>query len=242
MSVDLSLQTTTYQVADRRWLLAEPDVKLNVTLDISKFSQTGTSAVQTVSITGAPTGGTWTATFNGQTTSAIAYNATAAAVQSALTALSSVGANNVTVTGTGPYTVTFTGALASKAVPVMTASGAGLTGGTSPAASVANTTPGSNAHYPNGYIPSGTAIGIVTATGLAAPYNAGASDGSQTCYGITYGDCRAVRQNGTIAAKVGTGAVVNMAVVSLIRLPFQAGTGSIDAAAKTSLAQIRFEA
>ena len=38
MSTDISMQTTSYQVGNRQWLLAEPDVKTNVTLDISKFT------------------------------------------------------------------------------------------------------------------------------------------------------------------------------------------------------------
>lgn len=53
-------------------------------------------------------GGTFTLSFGGQTTTTIAYNATAATVQTALRALSSVGGTNATVTGTaGNYTVTF---------------------------------------------------------------------------------------------------------------------------------------
>ena len=40
-----------------------------------------TDEVQTVTITGGPTGGTFTLTWGGQTTAAIAYNATAATVQ-----------------------------------------------------------------------------------------------------------------------------------------------------------------
>jgi hypothetical protein len=52
----------------------------------------------TVAIVG--TGGTYTLSFGGQTTTAIPYNANAAAVQAALVALSSVGASHVTVTGT----------------------------------------------------------------------------------------------------------------------------------------------
>jgi hypothetical protein len=99
--------------------------------------------VQTVTVTGAPTGGTFTLTYSGQTTAGIAYNAAASAVQTALQALSTVGANNATVTGTpGNYTVTFTGALAGTDVSQMTASGAGLTGGTSPGVTVATQTPG----------------------------------------------------------------------------------------------------
>ncbi|HET6915003.1 MAG TPA: hypothetical protein VFH56_02825 [Acidimicrobiales bacterium] len=104
---------------------------------------TGTADVQTVTVTGAPTGGTFTLTFNGQTTAGIAYNAAASAVQSALVALSTIGANNVTVTGAGPYVVTFAGALAPGYQNLMTASGAGLTGGTTPGVTVTHTTLGS---------------------------------------------------------------------------------------------------
>lgn len=138
MSTDISMQTTSYQVANRQWLLAEPDVKLNVTLDPSKFT--------------------------------------------------------------------------------------------------------ANTHFPNGYLPSGTVIGKVTASGLFGPYDDTASDGRQTAYGITYGDARFVRQNGTTAAKVGVSAVVYDTVVSAGKLPFQSGTGSIDANGKADLAQIRWEA
>ena len=47
------------------------------------------------------TGGTFTLTFNGQTTAPLAYNATAAQVDAALEALSNVGANNIQTSG-GP--------------------------------------------------------------------------------------------------------------------------------------------
>ncbi|MDR3710261.1 MAG: carboxypeptidase regulatory-like domain-containing protein [Capsulimonadaceae bacterium] len=59
------------------------------------------------------TGGTYTLTFGGQTTGAIAYNATAATVQTALAALSTIGTGNVAVTGNagGPYTITFPNSL-----------------------------------------------------------------------------------------------------------------------------------
>ena len=82
------------------------------------------SIVKIFTITGSPTGGTFTITVDGQTTTGIAFDAAAAAVQSALEALSSVGAGKVTVTGSagGPYTATF-----SKKVTTVTASGTGLT-------------------------------------------------------------------------------------------------------------------
>jgi hypothetical protein len=89
---------------------------------------------KTVLITGAPTGGTFTLTYDGQTTSTIAFNASAATVQTALEALSNLEVGEVTVTGDpgGPYTV----ALAVDGT--LTGSGAGLTGGTTPAVVVAD--------------------------------------------------------------------------------------------------------
>lgn len=69
-------------------------------------------AVQVVTINGTPTGGTFTVTVAGQTTSALAYNATGATVQTAIQALPGATTSTATVTGSagGPYTFTFTGA------------------------------------------------------------------------------------------------------------------------------------
>lgn len=104
-----------------------------------------TSEAQTVTITGTPTGGTFTLTYSGQTTAAIAYNAIASAVASALVALSNIGAGDVVVTGGPgpgtPYIVTFAAALSGIDVPQMTATGS-FTGGTTPAIAVTTTTPG----------------------------------------------------------------------------------------------------
>ncbi len=47
--------------------------------------------------TGGATGGTFTLTFSGQTTTALAYNATAAQVQAALEALSNIAPGDVYV-------------------------------------------------------------------------------------------------------------------------------------------------
>ena len=71
-------------------------------------------AVQTVTLTGGPTGGTFTLTFDGDTTGTISYNASAATVQSDLAALTSVGSGNVTVTTgiNGGWQVRFMGSLA----------------------------------------------------------------------------------------------------------------------------------
>lgn len=107
----------------------------------------GADEVQTATITGGPTGGTFTLTYSGQTTSAIAYNATAAAVQGDLEALSNLAPGDVTVTGSagGPYTLTFGGALAKTDVAALTASGASLTGGTAPSVAITTPTQGSAA-------------------------------------------------------------------------------------------------
>jgi RHS repeat-associated protein len=101
-------------------------------------------AVQQVSLTGAPTGGTFTLTYGGQTTSAIAYNASATAVQSALQGLATIGSGNALVAGPagGPWAIRFTGSLGGVVVATPTGSGAGLTGGMSPSVSIAITSQG----------------------------------------------------------------------------------------------------
>ncbi len=104
-------------------------------------------AVQTVRLTGSPTGGTFTLTFGGQTTSGIAYNASAATVQTAVQALASVGSGNALVTAApgGGWQVRFAGTLAGKYAAKLTVGGAGLTGGTSPAVAVAVVSAGGDA-------------------------------------------------------------------------------------------------
>lgn len=74
-------------------------------------------------------GGTFTLTFDTQTTSPIAYGATAGAVQAALEALSNVAPGDIVVTG-GPDTYTFTygGQYACTNVPQITADCTELTG------------------------------------------------------------------------------------------------------------------
>ncbi|MGZ3677032.1 MAG: P22 phage major capsid protein family protein [Ktedonobacterales bacterium] len=92
-------------------------------------------SVQTLTINGTPTGGTFTLTYAGQTTAAIAYNASAAAVESALWALSSIGTGFARVSGAagGPYTVVLY-----VASPVAFTHTDSFTGGSSPALVVAD--------------------------------------------------------------------------------------------------------
>ena len=65
----------------------------------------------------APTAGSYTLTYNGQTTGSIAYNASAATVQAALEGLSTIGAGNVIVSASsaptaGSYVLKFVNAMA----------------------------------------------------------------------------------------------------------------------------------
>ncbi|MDB2215398.1 phage tail protein [Mycobacteroides abscessus] len=104
--------------------------------------------VHTLKVTGSPTGGTLTVTAGGDTTSALPYNASAAAVQAAIEGLDAVGTGNVLVSGTSisdsnGFTITYIGDKLGSTV-VTSATGS-LTGGTTPAANVTVTT------APNGW-------------------------------------------------------------------------------------------
>lgn len=90
--------------------------------------------VQSLAATGTVTAGTFTITLAGQTTAGIAWNATAAAIQAALVALSNVDLGDVVCTG-GPMpgtavVATFGGQYAGDNMALMTVNSAGLTGGT----------------------------------------------------------------------------------------------------------------
>ncbi len=95
----------------------------------AEISTPTTNGEWTLNLGGA-TGGTFTLTYQGLTTAAIAHNAEATAVQTALEALSTVGAGNVAVSGAagGPYTIRGQRAL-ERTDQALTADGTGLTGG-----------------------------------------------------------------------------------------------------------------
>lgn len=92
---------------------------------------------QTVSI-GTQTGGTFTLTFGGQETGNLDFDATSGEIQTALEGLSTIGAGNVVVTGSGPWLVEFVGDLASTDVAALVIDGANLTGGSGEAVTVTN--------------------------------------------------------------------------------------------------------
>jgi hypothetical protein len=87
-------------------------------------------------------------------------------------------------------------------------------------------------HYPNGYLLSGIALGVVTATGKYGPYDDAASDGRQTLVGFlfTAQKAPAVTSTPVVAPMLDHGKVKSA------KLPIQSGVGSVDAAGKVDVA------
>lgn len=116
----------------------------------------GTDEVQTITFGGTPTGGTFKLKFGSFITAAISWSATNNTlrdnVDAALEALPNVGTGNATTAvgtmtaGVGDLTVTFSGALAKRAVSLITVKNNNLTG-TAPTISTTRTTPGVNATH-----------------------------------------------------------------------------------------------
>lgn len=135
--------------------------------------------IQTITLTGGPTAGSATISLPAVNDYAaqsftVGFGASAATVQTAIQALSRIGANNATVGRTGagsngdPYifTVTFNKELGN--IPQLTLTSHTFTGGTTPTATLATSTDaGANA-------------------GMFGPYDPAASDGRQT---LERGDC-----------------------------------------------------
>ncbi len=140
-SLTNTLLAAAFAVADVQSIILVSDKGLTLTTN-----GTGAADVQTISITGTPTGGTFALAFQGAITTALAYNASAANVQAALRALSTIGSGNVTCTGGSlpgtPIVCTFSGALAAGLQPLITTESGDLTGGTSPTVTVTHSTPG----------------------------------------------------------------------------------------------------
>ena len=107
------------------------------------------SSVQTLAFGGTITGGSFQLTFNSATTGAINWSPNAATlvanIQAALDVLSTIGAGNTIVagTGTGPYSITFRNALANAPEPALALAANALTG-TSPTVTAAVVDTGSS--------------------------------------------------------------------------------------------------
>lgn len=135
----VTIDTFTEQFLEAGTVLA----KITSGTDIGKIGpfDPGLVVTESVVIASTATAGTFTLTFDGETTTAIAYNATAAAIKTALQALSTINAGDVLVTGGAlptSVTVTFAGRFAGQNAPNLTLT-ATVTGGTTTATITAGT-------------------------------------------------------------------------------------------------------
>lgn len=151
----------------------------------------GVNEKQTVTVSGTPTGGSFTLVYRGQETAAIAFNAAAGAVQTALRALSNIGAAGVTVTGGAlpgaAVVVEFTGPLANTDVYMLQVGSNDLTGGTSPDITVAQTVMGVT-YDPRILLGSPSLPGtIVKEVSGSDPKQLEEYDGTGTIYGVVDG-------------------------------------------------------
>jgi hypothetical protein len=190
----------------------------------------GADEVQT--ITTSATGGTFTIDFEGETTAALPYNASAAQVQAALNGLSTIGGEGgeVTVTfGAGVYTVTFGGSLARTDVPPLLIDGSSLTGGN---AAVATITDGSGPATITDIVPPGlvgvtyTAVQTGGASGFTA---AGSGSINDTNVSMPVGSTITYSVSGTVEAT--TGSLVNAARIvasAVITDPAPGNNAAID--------------
>lgn len=140
--------------------------------------EAGVNEVQSLVATSASSG-TFTLSFRGQTTAGIAYNATAADVQTALVALSTIGTGGVVCTGGAlpgtPVVITFSGtALAGYDQPAITADNTSLVGGT---AAITTTTPG---YFGGRFV-------TVDVPGAWSVVDRGGNDNGTRTYSFTYG-------------------------------------------------------
>lgn len=89
---------------------------------------------------------------------------------------------------------------------------------------------------PEGYLPSGTVLGKVTATGKYGPYDNTATDGREVAAGVLFSS---LKTPDTITAGVG-GAIVVHGFVGVSKLPWTTGPGALDTAGRADLPLIHF--
>jgi len=145
----------------------------------------GANEVQTITITGVPTGGGFTAEgFDSDVSGEIAFDATGAEMQFELEQLDSIGVGNVSVSGAagGPFVVTFINELQRQNLALLIIDDAGLTGGTTPAATNVQTTPGAADTPAWFYIPCQNASMQSNQIVSAIPPEVGGDDWSRGSY------------------------------------------------------------
>lgn len=186
----------------------------------------GVDEVQTLTIGGTPTGGTFKLSFMGKTTSAITWSATDATlvanIDAALEALPTIGTGNVVTaagtvsSGIGTVTITFGGRLAKLAVPTIAVADNSLTG-TSPTLAIAETTAGVTATA------RGAAIGarLIDSTNGAVYINKGTAnipvwyrdiDGVGTVTAATASTTLTVAQSGGVFTNTGASGTITFSL------------------------------
>jgi hypothetical protein len=110
---------------------------------------TNANAVQTLTETGSPTGGTITISYGGQTTAGISWEATGTKIVEELIKLSTIATSeNIKSTNAAKklteeaIKIEFIGELGNQAQPLFVINSTGLTGGTTPKVTPTTTTPG----------------------------------------------------------------------------------------------------
>lgn len=138
-----SLTAATYSQQVHQTVSVKPAAVRGKDIDVYVGTTPVNNEVQTLTEGGSGLT-SFTITYGGNTTGSIADGATSAAVQTALRLLPGVG-TDISVTGSagGPYTVTFTGALAGSNIPLLTTTPTGGTG----TMVVATVTQGSSATF-----------------------------------------------------------------------------------------------
>lgn len=109
---------------------------------------TGTNAVQTVAVTGTPTGGTFRLEYDGQVTGALAHNISSANFLIAMEELSNIGEGGLDIAGASlaaGYALSFVNQVGGRAVRAITLHTNSLTGGTAPTITITQTTAGADA-------------------------------------------------------------------------------------------------
>jgi hypothetical protein len=91
----------------------------------------------------------------------------------------------------------------------------------------------SGTHFPNGYLPSGLALGIVTATGLYGPYDDASVTGLAVLRGFLFNSEYVVDAAGKI-----TTAMFREGIITETKLPANHG---LDAAGKADLTSVWYE-
>jgi hypothetical protein len=100
----------------------EINISVDIPCKVYVVASPAGNSQRVVTLGGLGGGDTFTLTFEGETTDAIASSATAATVKTDLEGLAGIVAGNVDVSGAagGPYTVTFQGTFAKQDVSLMT--------------------------------------------------------------------------------------------------------------------------